>query len=218
LTTVLLLVLALAWGVILLVWLRSRASETFSDSVGTFRQRLRVLQPDSPYSDSGYPGRRGRTGEYPTMGRGYRRDMTGPGYGPSPRAAALAARRRRESQRRRRDVLGLLAAVVVLSLVVAALSGSKAAVLFQVCCDLLFGGYVALLVRMRTVAAEREMRPSYFGAQSAYRGAPAVRPRSPRPRRRPAPSYELAYDDDRGYGGYEFAPGYGELAFRRAAN
>lgn len=43
-----LLVLAIIWGVLLVSWLRSRAEETFSDSVGTFRRHLTILERAAP--------------------------------------------------------------------------------------------------------------------------------------------------------------------------
>jgi hypothetical protein len=58
--------------------------------------------------------------------------------------------------------------------------------------DLVFAGYVALLVRMRNLAAERELKLTFMPRQAG-----AVRSR---------PSYDFG------------SGGYGELSLRRAAN
>ncbi|HEX4865029.1 MAG TPA: hypothetical protein VFV02_13230, partial [Acidimicrobiales bacterium] len=64
-TTVVLLVLAIIWGVLLVSWLRSRTEGTFSDSVGTFRRHLSVLERAAPSTVA--PANRLRSG--PVAGR-----------------------------------------------------------------------------------------------------------------------------------------------------
>jgi hypothetical protein len=202
---VVLLVLAIIWGVLLVSWLRSRTEGTLSDSVGTFRLHLSVLERAAPSTVA--PANRLRSG--PVAGRStippYRSGapIRGQRIGPSTRVAsapapAVARRpsgesimRRRRSQKRRRDVFFALAAGVFGSLMLAVLSGVSAMWSVQVFFDLVLTGYVALLIRMRNMAAERELKLTFM-------------PQAPRPR--PRPSYDLGVS------------GYGDLDLRRAAN
>ena len=84
-----LLVLAIIWGVLLVSWLRSRTEGTFSDSVGTFRRHLNVLERTTPSIVA--PANRLRSG--PVAGRTgippYRSTARIPGQGlATPRAMA----------------------------------------------------------------------------------------------------------------------------------
>ena len=187
-----LLLLALIWGALLVSWLRSRSATTFSDSVGTFRQHLNVLERATPT--------RVRPANRLSDPRGlYRpgpvvRGAT-PARRPRPVAANGAALRRRQSQKRRRDVFFALVAGTVGSLALALIPGLSIMWSMQVLFDLLLGSYVAILVHLRNQAAERDMKLHYMSA------AHAVRPAS-RPRR----TYDFG------------AAGYGDLELRRAAN
>lgn len=201
-----LLVLAIIWGVLLVSWLRSRTEGTFSDSVGTFRRHLSVLERAAPSTVA--PANRLRSG--PVAGRStippYRPSATirGQRIGPVARTATAAvpvpARRptgesvirRRRSQRRRRDVFFALAAGVFGSLILAVMSGVSAMWSVQVLFDLMLTGYVTLLIRLRNLAAERELKLTFM--------PPASRPARPRP------AYDLGVS------------GYGDLDLRRAAN
>ncbi len=58
-----LLVLAIVWGVLLVSWLRSRRQDTAYDSVGTFRRHLTVLERAAP--PTVVPANRLRTGGAP---------------------------------------------------------------------------------------------------------------------------------------------------------
>jgi hypothetical protein len=80
---------------------------------------------------------------------------------------------------------------VIGTFAVALVLGLKAMWAVQVVFDALFFGYVALLIRMRRLAAERAMKLTFM----------------PPPRRasRPEPAYDLSRD-------------YGELSLRRVAN
>jgi hypothetical protein len=60
----------------------------------------------------------------------------------------------------------------------------------QILFDVLLIGYIALLIRMRNLAAEKELKLTFLPPQQATR---------------PRPSYD-------------FGGGYGDLEFRRAAN
>ena len=198
-----LLVLAIIWGVLLVSWLRSRTEGTFSDSVGTFRRHLHVLERTTPSIVA--PANRLRSG--PVAGRGaaippYRSTARIPGQRlAAPRTAAAPMGRpvqprpqlpaaRRRLQKRRRDVFFALLAGVIGSLLLGFTTGVSAMWTVQVVFDLCFTAYVALLIRMRNLAAERELKLTFMpqGARTA----------------RPRPAYE--------------ASGYGDMDLRRAAN
>ncbi|HWE56631.1 MAG TPA: hypothetical protein VG435_14050 [Acidimicrobiales bacterium] len=186
-----LLLLALVWGALLISWLRNRTSTTFGDSVGSFRRDLNVLQRTSPTTVrpanrlSDGPSRRSpgllTTSSSPTRASVRTRPM----------AANTVALRRRQTQKRRRDVFFALLAGALGSLVIALVPGMSIMWSAQVLFDLLLGSYVAVLIRMRNQAAEREMKLRYMPAQ------------------RPVPRARVTYD---------FAAGYGDLELRRAAN
>lgn len=198
-----LLVLAIIWGVLLVSWLRSRTEGTFSDSVGTFRRHLTVLERATPSVVA--PANRLRSG--PVAGRAAippYRPARRPGQPMSqPRPAAAPASRsaqqrqqspaaRRRSQKRRRDVFFALLAGVLGSLLLSVVSGVSAMWTVQVVFDLLFTAYVVLLIRMRNLAAERELKLTFM-------------PHTARPAR-PRPAYDSGF------------AGYGDMDLRRAAN
>lgn len=197
-----LLVLAIVWGVLLVSWLRSRSNQgAFSDSVGTFRRHLTVLERAAPVRVP--PANRLRGGS--TYGipayrpQGARRTAGGRPVSPRPgslrpgSAAAMAALRRRQAQKRRRDVLLGLIAGVLATFLLAAVARTGAMWVLQVAFDLVLAGYVALLVRMRNLAAERQLKLRYMPREQVRAG-----------RARPA------YDLDGG--------SYADLSLRRAAN
>ncbi|MDE3205180.1 MAG: hypothetical protein KGQ66_13305 [Acidobacteriota bacterium] len=188
-TTVVLLVLALIWGVLLLSWLRSRSAAGFSDPVVTFRHHLNVLEKTTPTvvrpaNRLAGPARRQPA---PLAGR------PTPGRMSRPLASNSAALRRRQTQKRRRDVFFVLLAGTVGSLALAMLPGLSIMWSVQVLFDIVFVAYVAILVNLRNRAAEREMKLRYMP---------------------PARTAVVARR-----GGYDFgAAGYGELDLRRVAN
>lgn len=186
-----LLLLALIWGALLVSWLRSRSGTTFSDSVGSFRKNLNVLERTTPMTVR--PANRlseptPRYGTGPTFG------TVGAVRRTRPVAANAAALRRRQTQKRRRDVFFALVAGTVGFFALALIPGMSVLWSVQVLFDLLLGSYVVVLVRIRNQAAEREMKLRYM---SAARPVP-----HPRPRR----TYDFG------------AAGYGDLELRRAAN
>jgi hypothetical protein len=223
---VVLLVLAILWGVLLVSGLRSRSSDTFANSVGTFRYHLRVLERATPRTVTPANRLRGGGGgghmspayraSAPPM-RGQRIQMPGgaPAAVVAGRRVPLTAYRRRQAQKRRRDVFFTLLAGAIGSFAVAMIPGVSVMWPVQALFDVLLISYVALLVRMRNVAAERELRATFM---------PETRRRVPAPR--------PAYDIGGTYGplgpqraapgwathGYEFEGHYGELGLRRAAN
>lgn len=184
-----LLLLALIWGALLISWLRSRSATGFSDSVGTFRRHLNVLERTTPTTVRpanrlSEPSGRYAPGPTFTTGAPVRRSR--------PVAANAAALRRRQTQKRRRDVFFALLAGTVGFFALALLPGMAILWSVQVLFDILLGSYVAILVNLRNRAAEREMKLRYMPS-----GRPTARVR---------PTYDFG------------ATGYGDLELRRAAN
>jgi hypothetical protein len=199
-----LLVLAVVWGVVLVSWLRSRAQATFGDPVGTFRRHLTVLEHTAPSivpaanrlrptaraaSPGGIPPYRasgvvaGRSSS-PVPSRRPERPAARPGPGaarPAPVASnSAAAQRRRMAKKRRRDVFFALIAAALGSLVLGLIPGLRVMLYVQVLCDLLLAAYVMLLVRMRNLAAERELKLAYLPRQASAPRASAPRASAPR--------------------------------------
>lgn len=204
-----LLVLAIVWGVLLISWLRSRSEGTFSDSVGTFKRHLTVLEKAAPYtvapanrlrSSGATVARNSSQYRSPVTIRGQRIDAPGrtaPARGSRPidlvrRVPSAAAHRRRQSQKRRRDVFFALLAGVVGSFLVAIIPGLSVMWPVQGLFDVLFVGYLALLVHLRNAAAERELKVRFMPSQARTA--------------RVNPSYDFG------------AAGYGDLELRRAVN
>lgn len=217
-----LLVLALIWGALLVSWLRSRSVGTFSDSVGTFQHRLTVLERATPSKvapanrmrdaarplplvhhgrpPAGFvPGRPASAAraavDAPAPARRSPAGLPGrppAGFVPGRPSSASAALRRRQAQKRRRDVFFALLAGAGGSLVLALIPGLSIMWSVQVLFDLLLAGYVALLVHLRNLAAERELKLRFMPPQPSR----AAMPRA----------------------AYDFGGAYGQLGLRRAAN
>ncbi|HLI00733.1 MAG TPA: hypothetical protein VKV06_08095 [Acidimicrobiales bacterium] len=168
-----LLVLALAWATVLFFWIRSRSKDTFGDSVGLFHRHLNVLERTAPV---GFAAANRLRVPDPTFASP-RRQAAGIGTG-LPRAVAprgtvargssaqlLAQARRRQSRRRRRDVLAALVIVAAVTLLIAGITRSAAVITLQIATDLALFGYMALLVQLRNVAAEREAKVRFMHPQ-----------------------------------------------------
>lgn len=184
-TTVVLLVLAGIWVAVIAVPLvRAKTEGKLGDSIGSFRRHLSVLERAAPMTVA--PANRMRLPHAAGTIGPYRPPVATPGRVPQGRG------RRQQAQKRRRDVLMGLVVAMVGSALLAMIPGLSVMWTVNVVVDVLFVGYVALLVRMRNVAAEREMKLTFLPAS------------------RPIPI--------RGYGdGQPAAAGLAELA-RRAAN
>jgi hypothetical protein len=153
---VVLLVLAGIWiAVIAVPVVRARSDGKLGDSIGSFRRHLSVLERAAPLTV--VPANRmhlprnhasGTIGPYrpvTTYGR------VGPGRG-----------KRQQAQKRRRDVLLGLVVAAAGSAMLAMIPGLSVMWMVNVVVDVLFVGYIALLVRMRNVAAEREMKLTFL--------------------------------------------------------
>lgn len=187
-----LLVLAIVWAAVLGSWLRSRAGKTFGDSVGTFRRHLTVLERAAPVRVQPANSMRGPASipvpprlrvagssgsdsygqPVPLSARlaaaqegASRSAKPAPGAGrhraAAPAQAAMSPRRRRTLQRRRQVLFFLLAAVAG-TLLLGAIPGLHKLLYANVVFDLMLAGYVALLIRLRNLHAERDMKLTFL--------------------------------------------------------
>jgi hypothetical protein len=134
---------------------RNRADGRPADSIKQFHRHLRVLNGTEPH--------------------GYSRTLTAQAGSPvitapmSYRARPTGVRggadlRRRRTIERRRNVLFSLAAFAGVTLLLAVV-GVHMMLAVHVVTDVLLGGYVALLARLRTMSAEKEMKLRYLPNQ-----------------------------------------------------
>ena len=160
-----LLILAVVWGVFLIPQvLRARADRGPADSIGSFRNQLSMIERSLPEGSARITHLNAARRAQPAM----------PAFGGYQPVAGYRPPSRSELQRRRRDVLlGLLAAVVVtlaMGLVF------KPFFALNLVADVALAGYVTLLVRARTIAAEREMKVRYLpGPVPMHAPEPALR-------------------------------------------
>jgi hypothetical protein len=166
LTIVVLLILAMVWLAVLGPGLlRRRAERRSTDSIGAFHRQLRVLQRTGPalvdpayrLEDEGEavssalrlprPQRPVRAASVPRARHGERR--TDPYFRP-------------EACRRRRNTLAGLLAVVVFTGLLGAVPALRPALFVTIVDALLLAGYVGLLVYLRTLALERQVKLRYL--------------------------------------------------------
>lgn len=159
-TTVVLVVLAGVWVAVIAVPLvRAKTEGKLRDSIGSFRRHLSVLERAAPLTvvpanRMRLPHNGGPIGPYrpPTVSR-HRVPVS-----------AVSRGRHQRAQKRRRDVLMGLVVAMVGSALLAMIPGLSIMWAVNIVVDLLFVGYVALLVHMRNVAAEQEMKLNFFPA------------------------------------------------------
>ena len=136
-TIVVLLFLAGIWGVVLYGYFKDRFADARpADSIGSFQRQLSVLERTGPQIASS-----------PAV-----RSIVAPEHRPRPRP------NRPSAAKRRRDILFGLLAVMGGSLVLSFVPGLGALRMFHLLTDVLFLGYLGLLIRQRNVRAEREMK------------------------------------------------------------
>lgn len=152
---VVLIVLAAVWAAFLLPpILRARSEHRPSGSISDFRKQLHVLARTSP---SGA----GRSNLH-QVAPGRVVPIRPAGRPPAAAAGPLRLGRSRQSVKRRRDIfVGLLVAMAG-SLVLGALPPLRALWAVHVVVDVLFVGYVAALIYLRNLAAEREMKVRFL--------------------------------------------------------
>jgi hypothetical protein len=153
-------VLAAVWAAVLLPpILRARSEHRPSGSISDFRKQLHVLARTSPSAAGRVVPMRTTTPRLHPTSAAAMRPRTAFG---APAAAPLRLGRSRQTVKRRRDVfVGLLVAMAG-SLVLGALPPLRALWAVHVVLDLLFVAYVAALVYLRNLAAEREMKVRFL--------------------------------------------------------
>lgn len=141
-----LLILAVIWAAVLIPpALKNRAESSPVDSIGNFRRQLNTLQRTGP---SAGPSPAHRIAPYSSTG-----------------VATVAVRSQSltlsEARARRRMILSALAAAVPVTFLMAVFSGGIVWMV-QLMVDLALGAYVAMLVKVRNEAAEREMKVRFL--------------------------------------------------------
>lgn len=172
-----LLVLAAIWAAVLIPpALRSRAEGRPGDSISAFHRQLSVLRRTGPRSQHLPMGDhwsrppaplappltpRGRTiSAVPRPARVPRAAVATPAWAGTRAPAVRAARSR--TLRRRRDVLTALVVAAVATLVLGALPFLRMLWAANLVFDVLLVAYVAMLIRHRNAAAEREMKVRFL--------------------------------------------------------
>ena len=153
-----LLILAVIWAAVLIPpLLGARAEGRPADSIGDFRRQLSVLRRAAPV---GTPpaNQLAAYGAVPFV------------PGPHTQSRQDAARRR--TVKRRRDVFYALVTSMAGTLVLGMVPGFRVLLGLHLVLDALFVAYVALLVRMRNQAAEREMKVRFL-PQATHAPEPA---------------------------------------------
>ncbi len=184
-----LLVLAGIWAAVLIPpAVRARAEGRPGDSISNFRRQLTVLRRTGPHRASLHGGGRAAGGDHWYRPNGSSSSLT-PVHGPlrSARAATVTPQRapvrgmrsaspasaaRSRTIRRRRDVLVALFTAAVATLAIGLLFSIGIMLLAHAVADVLLVAYVALLVRQRNVAAERDMKVRFL--PQAHRLDPAL--------------------------------------------
>ncbi len=163
---VVLVILAMVWAVFLLPQLFRARAERSTDSIGTFRRQLSVLERTSPAGVA-------RAARLPTAAPSYRPPTTRT----APRSSVTARPRtiaspassghrphpgRSRARKRRHDIFCGLLAVVAASLVLSLVPALRMMIWVHLALDVAFVGYVALLVRARNLATERELKVRFL--------------------------------------------------------
>lgn len=173
-----LVVLAIIWAAVLVPpALRARAEGRPGDSISAFRRQLSVLRRARPHSPSARAQEVSRSyGTYspapptPIASLTARRAVaTGrvthqphPIGAPMRRVPVRMSSARSRTLRRRRDVLGALCVLAAATLALGLLAALRVLLLAHLVIDVLLVAYVAMLVRQRTLAAEREIKVRFL--------------------------------------------------------
>ena len=147
-TILVLFILAGVWAAVLLPpWLQNRSESRPADSITSFRRQLSVLS-------------RSNGTAYGSMGNHLPGAQALPVYAPSRLAMSRA-----DARRRRRDVLFTLLAAAGLTLLLGVVLGGPV-LLLHLAVDVLVVAYVASLVRVQKLAAERDLKVRYLPRRS----------------------------------------------------
>lgn len=170
-----LVVLAIMWIAVLLpTALRARLEGRPADSISAFRTQLAVLRrarPAPPAPASGATdwargqtttNRSGAAVTYLAAHRAQAAGRVAPPVHTRAFAAAGLPSPRSRALRRRRDILVGLLATAAITLGLGLLPALHTLLLVHLAVDALLVAYVALLIRQRTLAAEREMKVRFL--------------------------------------------------------
>ena len=144
----LLFLLAIAWAMFALSWIRSRSDRRGVNSISSFSKHLSVLGRSTPVGYSA-PGYQAPGSSMPIMPVS---------YAPARSSMSLA-----DARRRRRTVLMGLSGLTLFTLVLVPFGGTLMLAAFLVTLALL-AGYVVLLLRTQKLAAERRAKVHYLPA------------------------------------------------------
>ena len=152
-----LLLLGAIWAAFLLPpLLRARAEHRPHGSIVDFRRQLHVLGRTTPATPS-LGLRPSQPASRPALG------LTPPAaYGPVARGATAAPVRRSGAAKRRRDVFFGLLGLMTGSLLLSFVPAFGFLLIAHVVLDVVFVAYVAALVYLRNLAAEREMKVRFM--------------------------------------------------------
>ena len=170
-----LVVLALIWGVVLIPpAIRARAEGRPGDSVNAFDRQLRVLRRTGPHARRSAPPEWGRSRGYGSRGPAPVTSLTARRAQASHRPVARSPRTaggmrpvtmsaaRSRTLRRRRDVFTALLGTAAVSLLLGLVPAFRVLLLVHLAVDVLLVAYVTLLIRQRGLAAEREMKVRFL--------------------------------------------------------
>lgn len=169
-----LVVLAIIWVAVLVPpALRARAEGRPGDSVSAFRRQLTVLRRTGPHTSRSVAPEWGRSRGYGSRGpapvtslTARRAQATHRPVGRSSRAVGMSrvgmSAARSRTLRRRRDVFTALVASAAGSLVLGLVPAFRVLLLVHLVVDVLLVAYVTLLIRQRSLAAEREMKVRFL--------------------------------------------------------
>ena len=157
------LLLLAVWGGVGAWWLLNHPERRSTDSIGTFRQQLNVLERTGPTTVApAFKMRNGETGVYGAS----QASFTQLGRPPARRVPPAVSRRRRVQKRRRDLFYGLLAAMLGAA-VLGFLPGLAVMWWLSVLLAVVLAVYVAVLVSLRATTAKAPAAvyppPSAFG-------------------------------------------------------
>jgi len=164
---VVLLILAMVWLAVLGPGLlRRRAERRSTDSIGAFHRQLRVLQRTGPVLVDPAYRLEDRTDAASTALR-LPRPQRPARRGTARHAPRYAERRtdpyfRPDACRRRRNILAGLVSALVFTGLLGAVPALRPALFVTLVAGLLLAGYVGLLVYLRTLALERQVKLRYL--------------------------------------------------------
>ena len=147
----LILLLLAVWGGVGLWWFMGRPEGRSTDSIGSFRQQLRVLERTGPTTVT--PAYRMESPDLGVYGAQRMPSMSMPGARSAPFNPSIVAGRRRKAQKRRRDVFYGLTAAFGGSVLLGFLPGLAVMWYFAGLLLVTLGFYVVVLVQLKATGA-----------------------------------------------------------------